>query len=430
MDGFPPEWYKSMKDHLLPYLESSFNYILKGGSLPPSWREAFISVIPKEGKDRVDCKGYRPISVLNSDYKLYATILAKRMEPVMPLLIDEDQTGFIKNRQTQDNIRRALHTIEQINKDQISAIILSLDAEKAFDSVGWEFLYLVMKRFNFSKDFIHCIQALYALPTARMKVNGSLSDSITLQRGCRQGCPLSPNLFNLLIQPLAQAIRQETELEGISTGGEEYKISLYADDVLITIKNPSSGLPLLMKMLETYGEYSGYALNIHKTQVMTFNYTPTEELNVIYSFNWNAPFIKYLGVSLPKDMSQLFNINYNCINKIIYDDLDGWSLLPLDFGSRIRSIKINILPRSLYLFLSLPVEIPPKQFREWNKHISRFIWNKQRPRVKFPTLRLLEERGGKALPSLRDYYLAAQLRPLVYWCNSSYVAKWKTMELS
>lgn len=410
-DGFPP-WYKSMRDHLLPLLECSLNYILKGGSLPPSWREAFISLIPKEGKDRLDCKGYRPISVLNTDYKLYATILTKRMEFVMPFLIDEDQTGFIKNRQTQDNIRRALHTIERISEDQISTIILSLDAEKAFDSVGWEFLYLVMKRFSFSKDFIRCIQALYSSPTARIKVNGSLSNSITLQCGCRQGCPLSPNLFNLFIEPLAQAIRQETGINGISMGGVEYKISLYADDVLITIKDPSSGLPLLMKMLETYGEYSGYVLNLHKTQVLTFNYTPTEELSTRYSFNWNSSCIKYLGVSLPKDMSQLFYVNYNCISKKIYDDLDGWSLQPLDFGSRIRSIKMNILPRLLYLFLSLPVEIPLKQFREWNKHISRFIWNKQRPRVKFSTLQLPEEKGGKALPSLRDYYLAAQLRPL------------------
>lgn len=78
-------------------------------------------------------------------------------------------------------------------------------------------------------------------------------------------------------------------------------------------------------MLETYGEYSGYVLNIHKTQVMIFNYTPTEELKAMYSFNWNSSYIKYLGVNLPKDMSQLFNINYNCINKKIYDDLDGWS---------------------------------------------------------------------------------------------------------
>lgn len=87
----------------------------------------------------------------------------------------------------------------------------------------------------------------------------------------------------------------------------------------------------------------------------------------------------------------------------------------------IRLIKMNILPRLLYLFLSLPVEIPLKQFREWNKHMSRFIWNQQRPRVKFSTLQLPEERSGIS---------HLQLRPLVYWCNSSYVAKWKTLELS
>lgn len=260
---------------------------------------------------------------------------------MMPLLIDEDQTGLIKDGQTKDNIRRALHTIEHINKDQITAIILSLDAEKAFDLVRWEFLYLVMKRFGFSQDFIHCIQALYSSPTARIKVNGSLSNSITLQHGCRKGCPLSPNLFNLFIEPLAHAICQETGLNGISMGGEQYKIRLYADDVLVTIKDPNSDLPLLMKMLGTYRKYSGYVLNIHKTQVMLFNYTPTVELNAMYSFNWNSSYIKYLGVYLPKDVSQLFNINYNCINKKIYDELDGWSLLPLDFGNRIRSIKMK-----------------------------------------------------------------------------------------
>ena len=89
-----------------------------------------------------------------------------------------------------------------------------------------------------------------------------------------------------------------------------------------------------------------------------------------------------------------------------------------------------ILPRLLYLFLSLPVEISMKQFREWNKHISRFIWDKKRPRVRFSTLQLPREKGGMSLPSLRDYYLSAQLRPLVYWCNPSYVAKWKRIELS
>ena len=281
VDGFHPEWYKTMRENLVPLLDKCFNYILEDGSPPPSWREAFISVIPKEGKDRMDCKGYRPISVLNADYKLYATILTKRMETAMHDLIDEDQTGFIRNRQAQDNIRRSFHIIENINKTQSGAIILSLDAEMAFDSVGWNFLYLVMKRFGFGNKFISCIQTLYSSPIARVRINGSLSDPIGLERGCRQGCPASPSLFNLFIEPLAPAIRQETKLTGISIGGEEYKVSLYADDVLVTLSNPATGLPILMDMLETYGKYSGYVLNLDKTQVMIFNFAPTQELKTI-----------------------------------------------------------------------------------------------------------------------------------------------------
>uniref|UniRef100_A0A669ELI9 Reverse transcriptase domain-containing protein n=1 Tax=Oreochromis niloticus TaxID=8128 RepID=A0A669ELI9_ORENI len=429
-DGLPAEWYKTMKESLLPLLETSFNYILEGGLVPPSWKEAFISVLPKEGQNRLNCKSYRPISVLNSDYKLYTTILVRRMDAIMPSLIDEDQTGFLKNRQTHDNIRRALHIIEHIDNKKNSSIILSLDAEKAYDSVNWDFLFLVMKRFGFCSEFIKCFQALYSLPTARIKINGSLSDTILLERGCRQGCPASPYLFNLFIEPLAQAIRQETSLKGIVIGGDEYKVCLYADDVLVTITDPSSGIPVLMGMLETYGLYSGYVLNVKKTQVLTFNFSPDQTLLSKFKFNWEATAIKYLGVFLPKDLTQLYDINYSRINREIYSDLNIWALLPLDLGNRIRIIKMSILPKLLYLFLALPIQIPEKQFREWNKQISRFIWLNKRPRVKFSTLQLPKEKRGLALPSLRDYYLSAQLRSLVCWCNPSFCAKWKTIEMS
>lgn len=203
-DGFPGEWYKSLREQFIPILHKSFNYTLREGVIPPSWREATISVIPKEGKDPKECGSYRPISVLNQDYKLYATILTKRMEEVIPFLFDEDQTGFIKCRQTQDNIRRALHTIEHIKKEKIGAILLSMDAEKAFDSVGWKFLYTVMEKFAFHEKFIKGIKTLYTSPVARIKLNGGLSETIHLQRGCRQGCPASQALFNLFIEPLAQ----------------------------------------------------------------------------------------------------------------------------------------------------------------------------------------------------------------------------------
>lgn len=203
-DGFPSEWYKSLRGMLLPILVKSFKYTFKEGFLPPFWREASISVIPKEGKDLTESGSYRPISVLNQVYKFFTTILAKWMEEMMTLLIDEHQTGFVWGRQTRDNLRRSLNRIHNLK-----ALPLSMDAEKAFDSVGWECLYKVMERFGFHQNFIQSIKTLYTGSTAQIKVNGSLSNPIYLWRGCNQDCPVSPCLFNLFIEPLAQAISHD-----------------------------------------------------------------------------------------------------------------------------------------------------------------------------------------------------------------------------
>lgn len=110
-DGFTAEWYKAFSDSFSPLLLRTFNWVLKKGEVPSSWREAIITVIPKEGKDGIDCSNYRPISVLNQDYKLFTSILARRLEIILPDIIQLDQMGFIRQRQTQDNIRRTLHVI-------------------------------------------------------------------------------------------------------------------------------------------------------------------------------------------------------------------------------------------------------------------------------------------------------------------------------
>lgn len=144
-DGFPAEWYKERKDHLIPKMKTIYIHVLKVGTIPPSWREAVVSLIPKEGKDKLDCGSYRPISVLNNNYKIFTYILAKRLEIILPHIISLDQTGFIRQRQTQDNIRWTLHLIEQVVKGKIPVVMLSLDAKKAFDRVNWLFLYKVLK---------------------------------------------------------------------------------------------------------------------------------------------------------------------------------------------------------------------------------------------------------------------------------------------
>lgn len=195
--------------------------------------------------------------------------------------------------------------------------------------MGWEYLYRVLARFGFKDCFIKCIKALY-LPTARIRVNGHLSQTIHLERGTRQGCPLSLTLFALFIEPLAQAIREDSEIKGIMIRGEEHKTCIFADYVLLFIAIPDSSILKLMSLLKTYNSYSGYKVNIQKTQTLTFNFTPHPGTKRKYNFEWDSPTIKYLGINLTKDMSKLFESNYRLINKEIKSDISRWTLLALD----------------------------------------------------------------------------------------------------
>ena len=138
------------------------------------------------------------------------------------------------------------------------------------DRVNWEFLYLTLEKFGFSNKTIKCIKSIYNKATAGVKVNGSLTDRFTFERGIRQGCCLSPTLFALYIEPLAQMIRQESAIAGIDISQQKHVISLFADDVMIMLKDPVSSFIKLMQIMEQFGEYSGYKLNISKTQILMF----------------------------------------------------------------------------------------------------------------------------------------------------------------
>lgn len=428
-DGFTAEWYKTFSDLLSPLLLRTFNWAIKNGEIPPSWREAIITVIPKDGKDKTDCSSYRPISLLNQDYKLFTSILAKRLEIILPDIIQLDQTGFIKQRQTQDNVRRTIHVINHINQDKLEAVLLGLDAEKAFDSVDWSFLYKTLERFQFHNDFVKVIQALYFKPTAKIRINGGLSNNFELERGCRQGCPISPLLFAIFIEPLSQWIRQNEKIKGIMVSQEEHKIALFADDILIYLGHPSASFPELLTILKEYGLLSGYKLNTHKSQILTFRYSPSHSIREEFKVNWESKSIKYLGVNIPKHLNLIIAENYDILFSKIKSDLTRWNLIPfLGLGQRVEVIKMNLLPRLLYLFQNIPVELPKGKFQELDKLISRFIWQGKKPRIRYKTLQLAKDKGGLALPNIKNYHQAAQIKILVNICNPSYKAKWKDIE--
>ncbi len=164
-------------------------------------------------------------------------------------------------------------------------------------------------------------------------------------------------------------------------------MALYADDVLIYLASPSNSLPELMNLLERFGRYSGYKLNMQKTQILAFNYTPPRQIRERFRFSWTQKSLKYLGIYLPKRISTVAEINYGPLLAKVKDDIHRWNTISfLSLSHRMDVVKMNILPRYLVLFQALPVEIPSNQFLELNKIISRFIWQGKKARVRFKTL--------------------------------------------
>ncbi len=416
-DGLPTEFFKAFADKLSPLLLNMFNESLQSGILPQTLRQATISLILKKGKDPLLCSNYRPISLLCADVKILAKMLARRLEAVLPSIISTDQTGFVKGRHSFHNIRRLFDVLYSPSTSTTPELVISMDAEKAFDRVEWPYLFYTLKRFGLGSTFISWIKLLYASPLARVRTNNNYSDYFPLRRGTRQGCPLSPLLFAIAIEPLAVALRFG-QMMGITRGGSVHKLSLYADDLLLFISDPDRSIPQVLALLKEFGQVSGYKLNFHKSELMPINSAAIAYPLSKLPFKTSLDHFNYLGICVTKNYSDLFNCNFSPLLDQMTKDFQRWSLLPLSLAGRINSIKMNILPKFLYLFQCIPVFIPKRFFHSLDSSISQFIWNGKTPRIRKGILQKTKELGGLELPNFLFYYWAANVRNMLFWCSS------------
>lgn len=185
-----------------------FHDSLKNRCLPRSLTEANISLILKKGKADDECASYRPISLLNADLKLLSKTLALCLETILPCIINNDQTGFITGRNSCNNMRRLLNDIQLSQSMKFDCIVVSLDAEKAFDRVEWPYLFSTLETLGLGETFLSWVKLLYDNPLSAVLTNGKILPYFQLHRGTRQECPLSPLLFAIAIEPLAEAIRR------------------------------------------------------------------------------------------------------------------------------------------------------------------------------------------------------------------------------
>uniref|UniRef100_A0A3P9IJZ9 Reverse transcriptase domain-containing protein n=1 Tax=Oryzias latipes TaxID=8090 RepID=A0A3P9IJZ9_ORYLA len=417
-DGFGPEFYKTFSKMLVGPLTDMFVDSFEKGFLPPTLSHAHVSVILKKDKPADLCGSYRPISLISVDSKVLSKLLARRLQNFLPTLVHPDQSGFVPGRLSHSNVRRLLNIIQFSSERKQKALAVSLDAEKAFDRIEWEYLFDVLHRFGLGGSFLRWIQAIYHSPTASVLTNGRCSEPFALARGVRQGCPLSPLLFALALEPLAETIRMQAEVKGISLGNMEHKIALYADDIILILTLPKQSIPTTLKAFNKFSSISGYKINFAKSEAMPLGGLTQADVPNDFPFKWTVGGLLYLGVKMSPDLNDMFKLNFSPICTQIKTDLQRWQKLPLSMLGRISLIKMNVLPRLLYPLQMLPLYISKKTNRDLEKAFTNFIWIGKKPRQKLKILQLHPDMGGLSVPNIIFYDWACHAHHYWLWLHT------------
>ncbi|KAF1336039.1 Rxlr effector protein, partial [Globisporangium splendens] len=286
VDSLNNDFYKDCEDVMVEVLVREFNNIQRGAPMPRSFGQGIVIPLRKKG-DSPNPLDYRPITLLTTTYKLFAKVLATRLQDILLWIIGEAQQGFDK----------AYHNNGE-GLDDAPGIAM-LDFMKAYDTLDRDFLYLVLSKFGFGRQFVDLVRRMHSDTTAQYLVNGEVSREWEVKSGIRQGCPLAPLLFIVAAEILALAVQQDPHLDGIRTtrsGAEPHLISTFVDDSAVFLKQGKQ-LPRLMHLLSGFGQQSGLHVQPTKSSYICLNTAVVQEQRC------GIPILKH-GETVHRDKSQ------------------------------------------------------------------------------------------------------------------------------
>ena len=260
-DGLSVEFYTAFWDILGELLVDSLNCSYDRGELSNSQKQAIITLLEKKDKDKRKISNWRPISLINVDAKIGSKAIALRLQSVLPKVINHNQHAI------SDAIRTIDDVLEYTERYGLYGKMIAVDFLKAFDSVNRNFLYTALAAFNFGPSFIQWVHTFYQNISSCVLNNGFSTGPFEVQRGVRQGDPLSPYLFIIVLEVLAISIRKNSNIQGIIVDGTEIKVELFADDLTAFLRNDES-LRVFLEVVTKIGSVTGLKINFDKTEIL------------------------------------------------------------------------------------------------------------------------------------------------------------------
>lgn len=393
-DGLTAAFYATFFDVLGDPLLALVNQVLTQHSKPNSFSAGRIVLILKEGAPPCEPASWRPITLLNTDYKIVATILNNRLKPFLPDIIAAHQSCAVPGRSIFANLSLTRDVFEYASRKQVSGAFFSLDQAKAFDRVRHSYLFGLLGEFGLPESFVEVIKLLYSELRCSVLVNGSTTDEFMYTRGIRQGCPLGPTLFVLSIEPLLTTLASDELFRGLPlTGTDELKVLAYADDVSLFVRTPSS-IERFRRTFARYAEVSGAQLNEGKSKALLFGRFPAGAAGNIQTVST----VKVLGVYFTCEgvaastWARVLQRAQQLIERALLHDLT--------LHEKALAAKTSVC--ALAAYASRVAVMPAKTATQLSKIINAFLWNGKPPPVRRHLLQLAVSEGGLGLPHVQS----------------------------